>query len=387
MRIDCDFPGGNVTLVEVDDDEVIIAPDTRDTEGRWFWWYFRASDVARDGIQFVFSTPGVVGTSGIAVSRDGGGSWEWHADVSRGSGWMPEAFFYRHEEAAGATTDLRFAFAIPYLEANWTAFLAARGGCPWITRRALCTSKQGRSVYQYLVGNQDEAPRHRMLLTARHHACESPPNFVLEGIIDHAITSDWFQENVQILTIPFMDADGVEAGDQGKNRRPWDHNRDYGVETIYPEVKAVKDLVPAWAGSCLDISLDLHAPGRTDDFFHMVGQQDPRQWEQVTRFSTILARQCESDGCDLQVDPARNVPWGTGWNRPDTTGVQRSHASWIGSLGIARLCTTLEVPYGSVLGVPVTPERLRAFGHVLARACEAYLKRGKHHVPPARDDR
>jgi murein tripeptide amidase MpaA len=32
------------------------------------------------------------------------------------------------------------------------------------------------------------------------------------------------RERFRFLAVPFMDKDGVEDGDQGKNRRPRDHN-------------------------------------------------------------------------------------------------------------------------------------------------------------------
>ncbi len=370
MQIKCDFPGGNIKLIDIEDNEVIVAPDLRDTAGHWFWWYFSVTGAPDADVNFVFSSPGAIGTNGVAVSRDGGRTWEWYSDVSRGTGWIPDAFMYR---APVNVEDVRFAFAIPYLKGNWDAFLAKHGASPLLVERKLCSSTKGRPVYYYLLGNQGKAPVHRILLTARHHACESPPNFVLEGIIEEVLLSEWFQDNVQVLIIPFMDVDGVEDGDQGKNRKPWDHNRDYGAEPIYPEVKAVKELVPHWAHGGLSISLDLHAPGRTDDFFHMVGQEDPRQWKELARFSSIVSAACTRLDSTLRVDPARNVPWGTGWNKAGTTGVERSHASWIGTLGIARLYTTLEIPYGSVLDVPVTPGSLREFGNVLVEAFKEYM--------------
>ena len=43
----------------------------------------------------------------------------------------------------------------------------------------------------------------------------------------------WFRRNVEVLAIPFMDKDGVEEGDQGKNRKPRDHNRDYIGQSVH----------------------------------------------------------------------------------------------------------------------------------------------------------
>ena len=42
--------------------------------------------------------------------------------------------------------------------------------------------------------------------------------------------------NYLVYVIPFVDIDGVENGDQGK-QAPHDHNRDYINSPIYPETK------------------------------------------------------------------------------------------------------------------------------------------------------
>lgn len=386
INIDSDFPGGNITLVTIEDGEVVVKPDLRDTDGHWFWWYFRATGVSGEEVRFVFASPGTIGTNGIAVSLDGGCSWSWHGGVSRGSGWIPDSFTYRFPAGIDERVGVRFAFAIPYTGSRLKGFLERFAGNPFLSQHVLCSSKEGRPVPYLLVGNQGPDPDFKISLAARHHACESPANFVIEGIIEAIAGSSKhhdpgeralarrFREHVQVLVVPFMDVDGVENGDQGKNRKPWDHNRDYGRKTIYPAVQAVKELIPRWAKERLDISLDIHAPGRTDDFFHMVGQESPGQWEQLTRFSDMLARITREKGRALVMDTSKNVPWGTGWNKRGTTGIQRSHASWIGTLGIARLHTTIEIPYGTVLGAPVTPERLRVFGRDMVEGFHEFLE-------------
>lgn len=62
-------------------------------------------------------------------------------------------------------------------------------------------------------------------MTARHHACESTGNYVLEGVLEELIKS--LPNNLSVMCVPFVDYDGVVNGDQGKNRFQHDHNRDY----------------------------------------------------------------------------------------------------------------------------------------------------------------
>ena len=76
-------------------------------------------------------------------------------------------------------------------------------------------------------------------------------SWTLEGVLE-AVLADtpdgrWARENVEWMAVPFMDLDGVEQGDQGKNRQPHDHNRDYLGRSIYPTVAALKEFVPGWS--------------------------------------------------------------------------------------------------------------------------------------------
>ena len=48
-----------------------------------------------------------------------------------------------------------------------------------------------------------------------------------------------------------MDKDGVEDGDQGKNRRPGDHNRDWDGESIYNSTEAVREFLLVWSDNKL----------------------------------------------------------------------------------------------------------------------------------------
>lgn len=66
----------------------------------------------------------------------------------------------------------------------------------------------------------------------------------MEAVLDAADVR-WLREQVEFFVVPFMDKDGVEAGDQGKNRRPYDHNRDYQGESLYASVRAMRELVTA----------------------------------------------------------------------------------------------------------------------------------------------
>jgi hypothetical protein len=220
-----------------------------------------------------------------------------------------------------------------------------------------------------------------VLLTARHHACESMADYEMEGMLD-AILEDsaagrLWRENVEVLAVPFMDKDGVEDGDQGKNRIPHDHNRDYNDTSIYPEVRALREKVPAWAGGKLAVALDLHCPhirGGTNEHIYFVGGEDPAAWARVMEFSRLL--EATRTG-PLPYRAAGNVPFGTAWNTATNYDQGKSCGAWTRELPGIRLASGIELPYANVQGVEVTADAARAWGRDLARALAKYLKLGE----------
>ncbi len=95
--------------------------------------------------------------------------------------------------------------------------------------------------------------------------CEMMTNYALEGLIAHVLQSPaadaaWLRANVEFLIVPFVDKDGVEHGDQGKNRQPRDHGRDYAGASLHPACAALRDLLPVWSAGMLRVVLDLHCP-------------------------------------------------------------------------------------------------------------------------------
>ncbi len=370
IRIDCNYPGGNIVVERIEGDRVVLRPDLRDTQGWWFYWNFRVRGAAGRTVTFQFSGRNPIGVRGPAVSADGGRTWSWLGQQSVKNGSFTYAF-------APDADEVRFAFAVPYLQSNLERFLAKHQGSAHLAVRQLCKSRKGRTVVRLHAGCLQREPKYRIVLTARHHACESMASFELEGLVAAVLADDeparWYQESVEVLAVPFMDKDGVEEGDQGKNRRPHDHNRDYGPGTIYPEVAAIKRLVPAWSQGKLKVWLDLHCPwirGGLNERIYQVGLPQPQRWHQQRQFARILESIRQGP---LPYRASDDLPFGKGWNTASHYGDQFSSAMWAAQLDGVQLVSTIELPYADVQGVPVTPESARQFGHDLARALHRYL--------------
>jgi hypothetical protein len=323
-------------------------------------------------LAFRFPRGNPIGVRGPAVSSDGARTWKW---LGRESVTGP---VFRYSFAAGAK-EVRFCFAMPYLQANLNDFLKRHARNPAIKATVLCKSQKGRNVELLHLGRLDGQPDHRVLLTCRHHCCEMMASYSLEGIMDEVLapTDDgqWLCRHVEFLIVPFMDKDGVEEGDQGKNRKPHDHNRDYAGESLYPSVRALRERVPQWSQGRLDVALDMHCPhirGEHNEVIYFVGGPEKENWDRVGRFSKILEAVQRGP---LVYDSKNNLPFGQAWNVGE--GPPRSFSRWAANLPGVRVATSIEIPYANAGGRPVTVESARALGHDLAQAMRRFLEKGK----------
>ncbi len=368
VTVDCNFPGGNIVVDAVEEDTVSVHQDLRDTQGDWFYWYFRVRGAAGRTLTFQFTKGNVLGVRGPAVSADLARTWRWLGK----SAVTDTSFRYTFPEDA---EEVRFCFTMPYVESNLREYLSRHAGNPHLRTDVLCRTRKGRDVELLRLGRLDGECQHRVLITCRHHACETMASYALEGIVEAVLAetdeAGWLRENVEFLILPFMDKDGVEDGDQGKNRKPHDHNRDYAGESIYPSVRALKQLVPKWSGGRLRVALDLHCPwirGQHNEDTYFVGTPDPQNWERVKRLSEILENVRTGP---LPFESKNDLPFGKAWNTD--TGPPRSFCQWASQLPGIAAASSLEIPYANASGEPVTAETARAFGHDLALALRRFL--------------
>lgn len=369
--IDTDFPGGNIILDKIENNTIFLRPDQQDSSTWWFYWYFRVRDVIGDTIRIQFNGKNPIGTQGPAFSTGGTNTWSWLGPQSVQESSFTYSYDGRHKE-------VRFCFSIPYLEANLQKFLRKYENHPHLAIHELCRTRKGRAVERLHSGKIDGNPKYRVLLTARHHACEMIASYTLEGLLETVLSDTdigrWFRNNVEILAIPFVDKDGVEDGDQGKNRKPHDHNRDYGANSIYPSVRAIRNFIPQWSEGKLRIVLDLHCPyirGQNNETIYLVGSSNPDIWQQQQKFASILESVCVGS---LPYSAKSNLPFGTAWNTAKNYGDQKSCSRWGQEQPGVFLAATIEIPYANVGKVIVTSGNAHDFGHDLACALRKYLE-------------
>ncbi len=371
VMVDAAIPGGNAIVESIAGDTVRLKPDLRDTQGNWFYWCFRVREAQGQSLKFAFTAQAPVGVRGPAISRDGGMTWAWlgreHATNS--------SFEYRFgpEERS-----VLFSVGMTYTQANWDAFIKPLKDNPAIRLEKLCASRKGRDVERLHVGRLDGAPAYRVLVTARHHACEMMADDVMEGMISAMLADDpagkWFREKVEVALVPFVDKDGVEDGDQGKNRKPRDHNRDYSDKSIYPETAALREWTPKWSEGKLAVMMDLHCPtlrGGPNERVYQVGKEQPAMEAQQKRFGKLLESLEKGSIVYQQKD---DIPFGKEWNTAENFKQGTSSSSWGAGLPQIRLATTFELPYANAGGKEVNADSARAFGRDLAATLKAYLE-------------
>ncbi|NQU44316.1 hypothetical protein HQ520_13585, partial [bacterium] len=380
MVIDCDHPGGNIIVEKIEGDDVSIRQDLRDTAGWWFYWSFRVRGAEGRTLNFRFgelekSWHSVLGVRGPAVSLDRGQTWRWLGRETV----TPTSFTYQFAADAG---DVRFSFAMPYQESNLARFLEKHEGNPHLRREVLCQSRKGRPVEVLYLGCLSREPAFRLVFTCRHHACEMMASYALEGAMEEILSDTdvgkWLCENVEFLIVPFVDRDGVEDGDQGKQRKPWDHVCDYGEgREIYPETAAIKRLVPGWTGGKLVALMDLHCPGIRGRFHEVIMTpyrlRGADNWERAVEFLKFLDEVQHDGPLAFRLSDSQEF---TTWTGPDgPKGANPcTFTTWARDLPGVEFAIAFEIPYANAGGQEVNQETARWFGHDLARAACQWLK-------------
>ena len=369
--IDTDFPGGNAVVTAQRGNEIELTKELRDTTTAWFYWSFRARFSAPGTYRFRFLDGAACGPRGPAASRDDGRTWTWLGAESV-FGEAREGFLFAADPARD--NGIRFCVGMQYQPLHWEAFLARHAGSPFLASAVLTESRCcRRPVPLAYVEEAACGPRETVFLTARNHCCEMMADYALEGILESALGNDELgadlRRRFRFAAVPFVDLDGVIAGDQGKNRRPHDYNRDYNDAPLYPEVRAVQQLMrqlrPAFV-------LDLHDPwlyGGTHERIHFPGPKEPLYEERLLRFSHLLA---EAAPPEAPHDPADNILFGTGWNVDANYRQGRSCAAWARAELHPLFANSLEIPYANAGAVTLTPEAVRRLGRAVARTLLAY---------------
>jgi len=367
IKIDDAIPAGNVIVKKIEGDTVFLKQDLRDTKGDWFYWAFRVTGAAGRTVKFEFPegkpAGGPVGVRGPVVSKDRGKTFSFPLDGKSDKASFTYTF-------AADENETWFYECHPYVRADWDAFVKRHEaflGRVFVVE-TLCRSRKGADVPRARFGCISETPKHRVFVSARHHCSESMASWVLEGIGEAFFAKNalgvWLRENVELMMVPMTDYDGVQAGDQGKNRAPHDHNRDY-AQFLYPETAAIRDWIAEHAKGRLDMFIDVHCPGIRGKYneFVYTPWKDPAILPSAEneRLYSHLLEKCQSGS--MRYRASDDLPFGQSWNTSANYAAGWSAVIWacktVRGLQIAR---SYEVPFANANGAVVTPDTCRALG-------------------------
>jgi len=148
---------------------------------------------------------------------------------------------------------------------DWVQSLAS---LPFVKRKDIGESVEGRSIEMLDVGNTDQA--NYVFIMARQH----PPEvtgaigmmYFVEALCGDSDLARRFREHYRVAVIPMANPDGVEAGHWRFNARGVDLNRDW-EEFKQPETRAVRDtLMSLQDDGQVHLFLDFHSTHR--DMFY-----------------------------------------------------------------------------------------------------------------------
>jgi hypothetical protein len=293
-------------------------------------------------------------------------NWHWLSDKTGASAKEFSYTFGADEK------EVYFSQCINHTEKNLNLFLEKYKNNPALKVETLCKSEKGRNIELLRICENKNAP-FKVFLASRHHCAETMGTYALEGIIETALsdTEDgkWLREHCDFFIVPFVDKDGVEDGDQGKNRKPHDHNRDY-IQRKYNSVEAITEQVPKWLDGKPLFFLDLHCPWYRgqDESVYFWGNAAPL-WEEIKRFGTILEKERKG-----------TVPYWERNNKKNTVNYIKEPnlqkcEEWGLTLPNAVFSATMEIAFANAEGsVVVDADSTRKLGNDFARSIRVYLE-------------
>lgn len=346
MLIHKNFVGGNICIQKRDIHNFYLNSELRDSAEEWFYWAFCVENAAEQSITFHF--PAIrLGYFGPAVSHDLK-EWKW-----LGKGDDENAFTYTFERNENK---VYFAHSMLYHPDRFYGFANKNG----LKILELCKSPKGRSVPYIMFGEGKRV----ILLTARHHCCESSGSYVLEGVLEGFLKRA--VPDTRVICIPFVDFDGVVDGDQGKLRLPHDHNRDYipNAESIYPEVKAIRKIADGGILYGFDFHSPWHFHAQNDTVF--IIQKEKSKSSEYAKFGSIFENSITESA--LQYKKSNDIPPGEDWNSPKTD----CFSVYMNGIAKAKLAFTLETTYFGTAENIFTQENSVELGRCFADAVRKY---------------
>lgn len=347
MKIHADFECGNIRVLNIEGCDVYLQNELRGTTRDYFYWAFCVEGAQGQTLSFHLDKEWV-GDYGAAVSYDLV-NWHWMDSCDSGSSFT---YHFGPEESK-----VYFAHDFVYTPTRFQTVVDELG----LSVETLCESPKGRAVPMLRIGSGSR----NIVLTSRHHSCESPGTYILEGVLRDYLAAPI--EDTSLFVVPFVDYDGVCDGDQGKGRPPYDHNRDYVDEPIYPEVR---EIIRFAKENSVYMGFDFHSPGhksgaRCSKIFvvRKMVEKEPL----FDTFGSIFEKNCNEESMIYRMES--DIHPNTGWNKDGTP----TFSTFFNTRPGCRFACTLETTFFGTEDNKVSVARLVNTGRVFCQSMKEFM--------------
>jgi hypothetical protein len=384
---------GTVTRVRDSEWELYIADDNNDAAlpASWrSWWYVRMDTLAPDT-----PTKITIKNSGWPYSYLPVYSYDrvaWHhfseEEVTRNQG---KEIVITKRFDRGTVWIARF---YPYTFTDLERYLSTVKHSPYVDIQVPGYSQQGKPIYLMKITDPDVpvSEKKRILIHARTHPAETPPSFLIEGMIRFLLSGD--REAAAMLArfefhiFPMQNVDGVIAGNYRSTPKSenlevmWLFDSANPLElsgAIPPEVailhRYAKKLMTD-GGPPVSVALNLHASNSEPDirpFFYphfgplILGYSpvEASLWEKQLRFIDTVATRYGAD----MIEPVPDEG-GRGF-----AGATYPESWWWANFRDQVMAMTMEMTYGRAGYAPgwIEPNDLRDLGVSLAFSIRDYF--------------
>lgn len=384
---------GNVAKVSDTEWELNIADDNDDSTlpASWrSWWYVRMDNVAPD-----VPTTITVKNSGwpyyyLPVYSYDRVAWHHFAEdeVTRN---LDNEIIVRKRFAHGTVWVARF---YPYTFTDLEKYVATLKDNLFVDIRIPGYSQQGKPIYLLKVTdpNVPVSEKKRIFIHARTHPAETPPSFLIEGIIRFLLSgapeASGILRRFEFYIFPMQNVDGVIAGNYRSTPKSenlevmWIFDGTNPLElvgNIPPEVailhRQAKKLMQD-GGPPVSMALNLHASNSEPDirpfFYPHFGTEalgyspvEASLWENQLRFIDAVAARYGAD----MIEPVPDEG-GSGF-----AGNSFPESWWWANYRDRVMAMTMEMTYGRAGYAPrwIEPDDLRNLGGSLALSIRDYL--------------
>ena len=375
FKVTADFEGGNVDGVAILAPNHIRITARPDLSPKPLWFYFCLENAPGSSVRIdLANADECLGSragwlNARPVFSGDGVHWQRVARTNYVGDPNERGYFTFTVPVVGSRTQV--AYCYPYGPSQLQALLEELDsrGCPEFRHRIICETSEGRPIPMVTIGPPTKAQASVWLL-GRQHAGETPPSFVLAGLLRWLAGDDetavQARQRWAFHCLPMLDVDGAFRGRFGKDEAPLDMNRDWQDEPRRLETTAgITAIHESWRETPYDLLIDLHASHHGDTRCYFFGLRSTQSEVLYRRQSRFLAHLAEA------------APAATGFKATDLRDREPPEHSlrewaWRRHGGLA-MC--LELSYHlSQSGRHLSVKDYEEFGQALGRALVATLE-------------